>query len=115
MQRLFEGSVYFTQAWSLCCVFIRGNKVYMYTPIMREVCYLLRSECRSFVLKLWKFLHVAALQRQHTILDAVVEDLAPLPSAAVSFLEKEEGDVVGGRVTEPDSFADKIQVCRGRD
>jgi U11/U12 small nuclear ribonucleoprotein SNRNP48 len=78
--------------------------------VLTQLTPLFNLQCRSFVLKLWKFLHVAALQRQHTILDSVVEDLAPLPSTAVSFLEEEEGDIVGGRVTEPDSFADKIQA-----
>ena len=75
------------------------------------------AECKSFVLKLWKFLHTAALQRQHTILDSAVEDLAPLPTSAISFLEEEEGEggVAGGKMTDPDSFADKIQVCQKRD
>ena len=74
----------------------------------------LSSECKSFVLKLWKFLHTSSLQKQHTILDSVIEELVPLPSSEVSFLEEGSEDV-GGVVAEPDSFADKIQVCHGRE
>ena len=69
-------------------------------------------ECRSFVLRLWKFLHVVALQKQHAILDSVVEELSPLPLSAVSFLKDGEEDA-GGTAMEADSFSDKIQVCSG--
>ena len=57
------------------------------------------------MLKLWKFLHTVVLQRQHTILDSVVAELAPLPLSAVSFLKSE-----GASQTLEDSFSDKIQV-----
>ena len=67
------------------------------------------TECRSFVLRLWKSLHSAALQKQHTILDTVATELTPLPAAAVLFLEVDE-KTSGDGVVMSDSFADKIQV-----
>ena len=90
-------------------VFIPSSALYiiflcafMFTSCVVCVYYI---DCRSFVLKLWKFLHTVILQRQHTILDSVVAELAPLPLSAVSFLKCE-----GASQTLEDSFADKIQV-----
>ena len=37
------------------------------------------QETRTFVLKLWKFLHIRVLQREHNIPDSSVEVLTPLP------------------------------------
>ena len=37
------------------------------------------QETRAFVLKLWKFLHIRVLQREHNIPDSSVEVLTPLP------------------------------------
>ena len=62
-----------------------------------------------FVLRLWKFLHTAALQRQHSLLESMVGELTPLPPSAVSFLRSEETASDSG--AEADSFASKIQVC----
>ena len=66
------------------------------------------SECRPFVLRLWKFLHTVALQRQHTILDSVVGELSPLPQAAITFLNSRDG--ASERVAEVESLAGKIKV-----
>ena len=60
-------------------------------------------------MRLWKFLHIASLQKQFTILDSVVQELTSLPHSEVSFLTKGQG-IVGDETTEVDSFADKIQV-----
>ena len=49
-----------------------------------------------------------ALQKQHTILDSVVDELTPLHQSAVSFLTSEEAASDKGAVG--DSFAGKIQV-----
>lgn len=68
------------------------------------------SECQSFVLSLWKFIKTVAIQKQHTILDSVIEDLAPLPSSVVSFLTESSEVVADERVSVPDTLADKIQV-----
>ena len=57
-------------------------------------------------MRLWKFIHTAALQKQHTILDSVVAELTALSSSAVEFLK--EGREAASDVT--DSFAEKIQV-----
>ena len=64
------------------------------------------SESRSFVMRLWKFLHTVSLQRQHTILDSVVAELTPLPQSSVTFLS--DKDTTGD--SEVESFAGKIQV-----
>ena len=42
------------------------------------------QETRAFVLKLWQFLHIRALQRKHNIPDSSVEVLTPLPLGQLS-------------------------------
>lgn len=78
------------------------------SPLLVCVFYFI-PECKVFVLRLWKFLHTVALQKQHTILDSAVDELTPLHQSAVSFLMSEEAASDKGAVGE--SFADKIQVC----
>lgn len=48
------------------------------------------SESKSFVLDLWKYIHISRLQSQHGIEDSFVDDIVPLTAAAILHLPEEE-------------------------
>ena len=52
-------------------------------PFLRLYHIYFSTESWSFVLDLWKYLHISKLQREHGIQDSTVEDIVPLTAAAL--------------------------------
>lgn len=82
---------------SICCLIIRFVLITSH----------LLSESKSFVLDLWKYIHISRLQSEHGIQDSTVEDIAPLTAAVLLHRPDEEETE-----EESPSISERVKVQR---